>query len=550
MSAPAFELDRILQRDWRRNLIRRLGSEPWLVVYDELGFMSGIYCALVPTDSIADVLSTPAWDLHKGDGRPEITRDEESHAYWRFGNFRGIEPLVYRRDYYGVRPSHLELSEEFRHFHNLFYDSERGEFMKVLDDGTEEVVARLRETSCEVRSREVRQFLAIKRMHLAVYFQIWLESSIALADLPQDEIHELYTDPLTIYEFEAAPIERTDAPAVRTLSKLIGKKLVPPLPLERCGIWPYDEDEKNYPSFIIRTDSDGRPVEHSCDPDRLANAFGANPGAPFDLTPVFFRKDVLNKYYANPKKYTVEDGRVACASLWCLNIDNNHPDYVVVWLYKLGRELPPGERAYWRSFNIAPDGRGISEVNYRRNILAEWTDAQAPDLVFKESYRRLAKKWEERFGWSLFRPLPEADAYCLSALRQVVVDDQAEFDLQVRNLTKVLVDSINEDKVVTRPPGKKENEKGISKLQRFLEAEGLPSIDTHIGFLRDLQEVRSSGASHRKGRKYEKVAARLGIGKKSLPRMFDELLDRGTALLDWLKEWCEAKPESTEDHKR
>ena len=65
---------------------------------------------------------------------------------------------------------------------------------------------------------------------------------------------------------------------------------------------------------------------------KVANYFGANKGAPDDLTPVCFRKEVLNDYYAQPEKYTVSDGYLTGGSLWSLYIDNNHPEAVMVFL--------------------------------------------------------------------------------------------------------------------------------------------------------------------------------------------------------------------------
>src|SRR5262249_43935977 len=150
--------------------------------------------------------------------RPAAFREETGHTYRRFGTDDGLEPLVYEREYDGVRPKHLELSEEFRHFHNLYLDAAKGEFLKGLDDGTEEAVWRIDGRLCELRLRELRQFLAIKRMHLVVRFWSWRESAIPVAELPQAELREDYRDTLTNYSYEARPHSRSSDPRVRTLS--------------------------------------------------------------------------------------------------------------------------------------------------------------------------------------------------------------------------------------------------------------------------------------------------------------------------------------------
>ena len=532
------DIDFILQRDIRGKTIPQIGKGPWVSVYAELGWASGVFCALVPDTSAKDVLSTKDWELHKGDGGPEIGSDDESgHTYERISGPHGVEPLILHRSYDDVRPATLELSEEYRLFHNLFHDPSKGEFLRIMDDGTEQVVARVKDDHWELRLRDLRQYLAIRRMHLAVYFQVWRESAIPTADLPRDELAEDVRDDTTCYAFEAFEDPAGKA-GINTVSKTIGKKLVRPVSLEGCGIWPYDA-ERSYESFIIGTDDDGQNFEHACDPEQLSNFFGKNKGAPHYLTPVFFRRDVLTRYFASPSKYKIHDGRLQCASLWSVKIDNNHPDLVVVMLGDLGRDLPEGERLHWKAHNVAPDGAGISEVNYRRNVLGEWTDADASDLVFKAAYERLHDCWEARFGWRLFKPLHQADEHCLSALRRLTGEEQAEFDEQIKNLTKLIVDPLNVKAIQAQLPTRVENEASIAKLTRWLTQESAPGAADHVDYLRALQAVRSKGSAHGKSSDYEKLWKKLGYEGRALSEVLDEILENGTAMLDKLRTWAE-----------
>lgn len=553
MSLPTDPIDLILQRDVRGEMIPGIGTAPWITVHNELGWAGGSYSALVPDASMPKVVATPAWELHPGDGGFEVSSDEEhGHAYARLAGPHGVEPLVLVRNYHDVRPDELELSEEYRLFHNLFHDRARGEFIRIMEDGSEEVVGRIQGMRCELRLRDLRQYLAIRRMHLAVYFQVWRESAIHVEQLPAEEAAgAAIRDDLTCYEFEAFE-DPARKRGINTVSKTIGKKLIRPLALESCGIWPYEVVE-TYGSFIIGTDEDGRNIEHTCDPDALANYFGKNPGAPHYLTPVFFRRSALTRYFANPSKFTIQDGRLRCASMWSLKIDNNHADLVCVALGALGRELPAGERPHWRAHNVPPEGAGISEVNFRRNFLGEWTDAEAPDLVFKAMYERLHEPWEARFGWRLFRPLHEADAHCFGALRRLIAEEQAEFDDQVKNLTKLLVDALNDDAIQLALPSKVKDEKSVSKLARWLTQEEQPNSAAHVEFFRDLQAIRSRGAVHSKGSGYEELWQRLGFEGRPLAVVFDEILVRAGRILDDLRTWAEASaavptPEDGEGH--
>ena len=88
----------------------------------------------------------------------------------------------------------------------------------------------------------------------------------------------------------------------------------------------FDAQRRNgkYVDFVIGVDDNGAEITHTCDEAALSNYFGKNPGAPHYLTPAFFRKALLNKYYANPTEDIVEDGGVSRVGNWSLRVDNNH----------------------------------------------------------------------------------------------------------------------------------------------------------------------------------------------------------------------------------
>lgn len=442
--------DFLLQQDWRKEIIERIGSEQWFLAYLNIHTdqeNGGLYCALIPNKSVEQALSQVSWDLSLGSGFPGCVTyyegSEERTTYHRFGDDTGIEPLVFLRNFNGIRNPYLELSEEYRHFHNLYYDPKNNHYVKIFDDGNEEVVVRMFNERVEMRLLEVKQFLAMKEMHLASFFDIVRYSDIDLTEIGPDSASTTFREGLVCYSFHISACDFPIKPEHRLFSRLFGKKLIPPLPKGQSGVWPYETREKDYEEFIIGIEKNGDLVRYTSDPDRLANYFGANPGAPNYLTPVFFRRQVLAKYYANPEKFSVEDGYLRCGGLWGLMMDNNHPEYVIVFLGDLGSTLPHSEQLYWKSFNVLPDG-GISKVNFRRSFLAQFADPERPDLFFKYMFESFTRRWREHFGWDFFIPLSEKDAHFYRTLRVPLSNDQAEFDSQVLALTKILIDSINE----------------------------------------------------------------------------------------------------------
>src|SRR3989339_1880365 len=297
------------------------------------------------------------------------------------------------------------------------------------------------------------------------------------------------------------------------------------------------EEDRKCVDFIIGVNEDGEQVTNSSDPDRLANFFGANPEAPNYLTAVHFRKAVLDKYYQQASKYSVEDSYLRCGSLWGLQMDNHHSDKVCVWLGDLGRDLPYNEQLHWRSHNILPVGN-VSETYFKRQILAEFNDSVRPEHNFSAYYSKLQHVCQEFLGWSLLLPLAKEDEHHLQSIRIPSTDEQKDFDDLILALTKILVDSLNEKELNRLIPKEEVDEvKGsISRLERVLELHNVERYKDHIEFLRNLQNLRSAGTAHRKGSNYLKIAQAFSIHNTSLAIVFEGILVKSNDFLKFLEE--------------
>jgi hypothetical protein len=540
----------LLQSDWRETFIPNLGKEIWITVYlneiteDE---NLGLFSALIPNKCVKGSLNSIAWDFHLEDGHPSLVirsnKGNRKISYLRFGISSQIEPFVIHRDFGGIREPYNEILEEFRHFHHLYHDFEKNKLLKFDERGDEIVVAKIEADKVEVRLNEVRQFLAVKEMHLAIYFDLKRYSTLLLDDslvsLENENgltFHKLeLKEDLTYYELRASPGSFLCSDKHKSFSHLLGKKLITPLPIERCGTWPFDRKREEYTDFIIGSDESGNPIKYSCNPAYLAGLSGINSDAPNYLTPVFFRREVLTKYYAHPERYSVEDGLLRCQRLWGLKIDNNHHEYIVVFLGDLGRDLSIEEQMYWRSYNVPPEGK-ISKANFDRSFLAIATDPEQIDLIFKTRFIEFSKDWNAVMGWSIFLKLAEADRHLFEALHIPLTNSQAEFDSQVLALTKILIDSLNETEIVKETPEGNTETKGISKFARFLQAHGYPSYQQHTQFLRNLQNLRSSSVAHRKGENYKKIAKNLGLKDNNRADILKEILIESTDFLFSLRQ--------------
>lgn len=538
----------LCQEDWQRIIQQRIGVDPWVTVYsrfrreDENG---AFFCALIPTNAIGQVLSRTGWEYHIGNGRPGFSGTSgptEEATYLRFGEGTGIEPFVHLRDFHGLKPNYIEICEEFRLYHNLYHDSQRNEYVKLNDAGEDEPAIRIETDQVSINLRSLKQFLAAKQMHLVIYFDLFRRSELSLEVLQlRDGSRNMRQENLT-YDLILRDNERPPDKS-GSFSRLIGKKVITAPPKDKSGIWPYEEKEE-HAQFLIGIGSNGEEVCYTCDPEQLYSS--DRPEAPDYLTPTFFRRTVLTKYYNNPAIYSVEDGYLRCGGLWGVDIDNNHPRYVVLWLGDLGK-LPYSEQLHWKSHNVAPDG-SISSVSLKRQIYAEFADPSSPDLVFKYRFETFREAWRSKFGWDLFLPLEIADEHYYATLRIPLTNDQKEFDEQVLALAKILVDSLNEKELANHAGSPKPEEKdikGITKLERFLQDRDVRGSGTHIKFMRDLYELRSSGAGHRKGKNYAKIANVFVIPGKDFRTVFAEILERAQSLLFFLEETLlDAQPDT------
>lgn len=259
----------------------------------------------------------------------------------------------------------------------------------------------------------------------------------------------------------------------------------------------------------------------------------SNPGAPHFLTPVFFTRAVLDKYYADPDRYRVTDGHIFAGAVWGLPIDNDLDERVAVFLGDLGR-LPDREQAYWKSFNVAPES-SLSDTATRRSFLGQFADADRIEYRFSRAYEAVNEAWALRFGWPLFKDLYPGDAHLAHSLHVPTNPGFAAFDAQLIGLAKLVVDCLNEEELGKNTTVKTAGEKGIAKLDRFMQDQGLGASGNPLcPALRPVQGARSRSSAHRKGSDFNE--ALLLDGAPDLSALFETLLSSLTGSFEQLRD--------------
>ena len=537
------EHDRLSQSSKLEKLRQNLQLTDMLTVYKSdrgESYYEGVYGVLVPIENIDSILADPHWNFHYEEGMPTFCRhsdEERAVEYLRYGNTDGFEPLVINRNFHGIKPNYEEINEEFRLFHELYHNPKTSTFSKINSKGSEHVVIEVEEHVINIRLREIQEFLAAKSMALSLQFDFCEYSHYSCQDQQtgmKPGIHQ-HTEPEHLLSWGLA-YNDVHIPATKwkSASSLRGKKLFMPLPEFKSSFFDSEQRQEEYVTFIIGVDDSGNTVNYTSNPDRLANFFGSNPGAPNYLTPVHFSKDVLDKYYRKPSTYSVESSILRCGSLWALQMDNHHSDKVCAWLGDLGRDLPYEEQLHWRAYNIHPQ-ESLSDTFYKNQILGMPTDSSQIEELFEKSFDDLRRASESALGWPLLLPLPTQDQHYMQSLRVPASDEQSEFDELVLALAKILVDSLNKKGLMKLIPLKeRDDSKGsIRILEIVCKNSNVEGADRHISYLRKIQDLRSSGSAHRKGKKYAKVSKQYGVEDRDLRAVFSEILEQGVEALDF-----------------
>lgn len=526
-------------QDLQKKIKGDLGKTEWITVSAHRDIDLCIFSAFVPNEKIDQVLEDYNWDLRIGDRPASCSHFENGKETIEYDWFSEdeIKPLIYWRAFYGSKEDYYEVSEEFRLYFNLFEDRKNlkeNKFIYIDDNGDEEEVVLINDNEVKVKLKFLKEFLAVKKMHLAIYFEYMRSSKKTLNELEQKEIRDVIQG--SDYIYRVIVIDSVISDTKKSQGLLLGKKLIHGLKDFKPDIFGRTE-EKEYEEFIIGIDEEGKEIRHTCEEKKLANFFGKNPDAPQFVTSVFFKKDVLTKYYSNPEKYTISDGYLSCKGSWGLRIDNNHPNYVVVLLGDLGY-LHHKEQMYWKSRNVTHQG-GVSRVAWARWFEAEFADPEQPDLYFKYKFEIFQKAWFEKFGWYLFKPPSKGDTHHFKSLHVPTTNDQKEFDDQVGSLTMILIDFLNEKELAKGVSIEKKNPKGIDKLEAFLESKTTLYFKDMIEFLRNLQSLRSTSVAHRKSEKnknYQKAREFFDFDNKGLQEIFEDILVEAITTLNTL-EW-------------
>lgn len=262
---------------------------------------------------------------------------------------------------------------------------------------------------------------------------------------------------------------------------------------------PSRRTERQFVSFMIKDWRNNTITEVSTDPTHTSNYFEAkNNTLPFEVSPAFFRPEVLTKYKANRDKYTVDEPgrRIVCRGTWDLrSYGVNNAGQVHAYICDL-RMLPYQEQMYWRSYNEEPKA-DISKRAYENDFLGEAASESTP---FEDVYFILTRWSKLKLDWWRI-----PDVATLLRVNTPIANNRDEWADAMLELMKVTVEKFRRSEL-RRLLDKQMIEYDIEKdgsltLLEKLLAENCITAGRHfqLSALREAQRIRTKVRAHSSG---------------------------------------------------
>jgi len=312
----------------------------------------------------------------------------------------GGEKLVFRRNFEGVKnyQPELELNQKLVHSLELYYMDESSAYCRLDRHGDLEKIITVfddknsdhlqRTCAITIRGRDLAKYMALSSTAFVTKFDFTRFRSGSFYGWGETE-RKVFQSKDLYYQYGVMPNHASYANGHIVLhAKLTEDDLIEE--------WKAEEDSRNmqYTSFKILDRKNKKLVETSCGPEYIVNYF-TKSDLPWEISPAFFRPEVLLKYKNDPEKYTIKDRSINCREAWHLETyDINEAGQVHTYIGYLAK-LPFEEQLYWQSFNEWPKD-GISKRAFQTDILGEFSTEDDPLAELKgiiKSLDRDAPSW-------------------------------------------------------------------------------------------------------------------------------------------------------------
>ena len=291
---------------------------------------------------------------------------------------------------------------------------------------------------------------------------------------------------------------------------------------------------RDFASFIINDWRNGTIAEVSAAPEESTNFFVADQNSlPFELSPAFFRPEVLSKYKADRDKYTIDEEHrfIECRGAWHLKTyDINDAGQVHTYLCYL-RDLPIQEQLHWKGFNEDPKAP-ISKRAWENDIQGQPSDDIKPLLKvlwFLREWSRAEVSW-----WRL------QDQRLLGRVNTPVTASRDEWALAFEDLAKLVIEGFQERRIreVLEERGFPfdDRDRSLVLLEKLLTGlNGVPEESIKIPNIRQVQRIRTLTQAHVGGSEADDLASGAQVDFGSYKLHFEYVCERVAEELEMIE---------------
>ena len=348
--------------------------------------------------------ATSSWEIWSTTGDNPSVSISQPMEDTRSKSFNGGEQLVFARYFEGRigNKNNYEILQKFVHILGLHYMAERNAYCVLNEYGDIEEAIRIDQnpgkngssgtTIITIKRNLIDKYAVLTDTVLVCTFDFtrfrlsnfsgWSDGGGVKRFAHDDLIYKLHIQPGYASYMRGVQIIRA-----QTSKESVAREF-------SFG----EQPNRQYASFIAHDFKNDRIVEISCSPDQTTNYF-TKSDLPFELSPAFFRPEVLVRYKSDSEKYQVKERSISCRGAWYLSgYDINEAGQVHAYICDL-RDLPYEEQLYWKAHNEAPKGP-ISKRAFTADFEGSWKMDYDPLVSLKERLR----EWNRNsFPWWTLR---------------------------------------------------------------------------------------------------------------------------------------------------
>ena len=447
-----------------------------------------------------------AWTSDK----PDEAGVEFYDAYSRPRTMKNSQNIVFGRRMEGVEDeeaTYYELLQEFAHASDIHWRQEQQAFCRLDENGDiEPVVSITKKTGSEqttlitCNKLILEKYLAGTDSVLIRFFDLMM---VRLEEFKSwdEAIREEYVGPEEIFSYRYVhPKGYSWTRGTQIFRPTTSKQDL----FQSFADPQYNEKNREYASFIIHDWRNNEIVEVSTKPGDTTNYFQAKDNSlPYEVSPAFFRPEVLSKYKADRDKYTIDETSrfISCRGAWHLRaFDVNEAGQVHAYICYL-RDLPYQEQLHWKAHNEQPKGT-ISERAIDNDIKGTWSFHAKPlerVLTIIGEWNRKKTEW-----WSI------NNKGLSHQVNTPVSNSREEWAQAFQDLAIVVIEGfqVKAIRALLERQGIpfKQEDRSLTLLEKLMNGPGkVTEEEIKLNGLRQVQRVRTLTRSHRGGSEGESI---------------------------------------------